>query len=666
MLFRSVSEGFNTWDQFSAKALRRMLLDEAQLKAVISLPQGLFVSKSGQGPKTSILLFEKGGKTDWTWFYKVSNDGYTMGTNRKEQKGNQLVECLSLYHKYVKNGEQPPESKNQFCIPAEWIKSLDPRIKNKIRKETCATLTEKGEKERAKKEKEFDKKLKAKKITEAEKQKELKTFDNMLENRIQNEIAKRIDKAHNYSFNLANYKSTLSQSQIAEWKEALKHIQPNGATTLDEVYKKLNNSKPQNALPYLLKLNPDNALEADIAREYISNLEESVVAEQELYEIKKVLKSKNKYPFEKLEGKVEPKYIKIKKADYDGDIDIVQKISFKDGRIHFRDENITGMDLYQADKGDLVTSKINVHQGALALTDRKIVCSTHYQIYKIDKTQINPDYLVLVLRSKQLQVRINEIKNGGIKNEQGAKFLMTLKIPLPTIEEQNDIVSRIEKQKAIIEGADKIENNFEFNIPESEEKRPLSSFIKDSLYGLSIKLTDKGKYPVLRMNNLDLLGRWHLEDLKYTDIDLKDERILEYGDFIFNRTNSIDLVGKSSVVDFNMEGSWAGYLIRLKLNEALNPYYLKYLFATKRYRDYFKRTCKPAGGQANINANELGVVPIDYFDPEIQNRIVSELDSQMKILDGLQKMKLEAQKKIETILADVWGAETEEPKKSGG
>ena len=64
-----VSEGFHTWDQFSAKALRKMLLEEAHLKAVISLPQGLFVSKNGQGPKTSILVFEKGGKTDWTWFY---------------------------------------------------------------------------------------------------------------------------------------------------------------------------------------------------------------------------------------------------------------------------------------------------------------------------------------------------------------------------------------------------------------------------------------------------------------------------------------------------------------------------------------------------------------------------------------------------------------------
>ncbi len=112
---------------------------------------------------------------------------------------------------------------------------------------------------------------------EANKSMELKTFDQMLENRIQNEIAKRIDKAHNYSFNLSNYKSTISDSQIVEWTEAVKHIEPNGATTLEDVYKKLNNGKPENILPYLLKLNPTSALEADIAREYVSNLDNDLI-----------------------------------------------------------------------------------------------------------------------------------------------------------------------------------------------------------------------------------------------------------------------------------------------------------------------------------------------------------------------------------------------------
>jgi len=78
-----VSEGFLTWDQTSARTLRKMLIETADLRAVISLPQGAFVSKGGVGPKTSILVFEKGGPTKEVWFYKVANDGYSMGTNRR-------------------------------------------------------------------------------------------------------------------------------------------------------------------------------------------------------------------------------------------------------------------------------------------------------------------------------------------------------------------------------------------------------------------------------------------------------------------------------------------------------------------------------------------------------------------------------------------------------
>lgn len=460
-----VSEGFHTWDQFSAKALRKMLLEEAHLKAVISLPQGLFVSKNGQGPKTSILVFEKGGKTDWTWFYKVTNDGYTMGTNRKEQKGNQLVECLSLYHEFVKHGKKPEETKNQFCIPSEWVKTLDPRIKEKIRTETRVDMETKGKIEKAKKAEELDKKIKAKKITEADKQMELKVFDQMLENRIQNEIAKRIDKAHNYSFNFANYKSTISDSQIAEWTEALKHIQPNGATTLDEVYKKLSNSKPENILPYLLKLNPANALEADIAREYVSNLDNDLILKhKELNVIKEILKSGAKYEKEKLGNLMTVKREILKLEDFNPDYRIVEKIRFKDGAMILRNDSETGIDLQFAEIGDLLISKINFHQGATAINNYgKVLTSLDYIVYEIDRSKAIPEFVHLMVRDKFFIKYVNENKPGGIKGRSKPEFIETLEIPLPSIDEQKVIVAQIEKQKAIIKGADLVLKNWEVN-----------------------------------------------------------------------------------------------------------------------------------------------------------------------------------------------------------
>jgi len=58
-----------------------------------------------------------------------------MGTNRKPKPNSQLVEALDIYHTYIKNGLIPPEKSNSFMIDASWIKSIDPRIKRKIRQE---------------------------------------------------------------------------------------------------------------------------------------------------------------------------------------------------------------------------------------------------------------------------------------------------------------------------------------------------------------------------------------------------------------------------------------------------------------------------------------------------------------------------------------------------
>ncbi|MEI6899912.1 MAG: restriction endonuclease subunit S [Bacteroidota bacterium] len=485
----------------------------------------------------------------------------------------------------------------------------------------------------------------------------------MLENRVQNEISKRIEKAHNYSFNLANYKSAIGDSQITEWKETLKHIQPVGNATLDEVYKELTTGKPETNLRYLLKLDPSYALEADIAREYVNNLDSQLItSHRELNVIKEILKSGAKYPMVKLKDLLVLNENKMKPSKYP---DVNYKLLGVSNEVGiFLNEKLqpeeTNQSYFIVAKDEFCYNPYRINVGSIGLNtndfDHQII-SGAYIVFACKENELNPKYLDALFKSQNFLNYVNEKANGGVRMNFQFQDLEAWEIPLPSIEEQTEIITQIEKQKAIIEGAEKIEKNFEFQIPASHEKRPLSSFITDSLYGLSVKLLDEGKNPVIRMNNLDIFGRWHLNELKYTDENLSESRLLHYGDFIFNRTNSIDLVGKSGVVDFTMISSWAGYLIRLKLNEDLNPFYLRYLFATKKYRDYFKRTCKPAGGQANINAEELGAVSIDYFDRQEQDKIVKEMDLQMQILDGLRKMKSDAEKRIGRILAEVWGVE---------
>ncbi len=665
-----VSEGFHTWDQFSAKTLRKMLLEEAQLKAVISLPQGLFVSKNGQGPKTSILVFEKGGKTDWTWFYKVNNDGYTMGTNRKEQKGNQLVECLTLWHEFVKHGKKPEETKNQFCIPSEWIKTLDPRIKEKIRTETRVDLEAKGKIEKVKKSEELDKKIKAKKITEADKQMELKVYDQMLENRVQNEIAKRIDKAYNYSFNFANYKSTLSESQIAEWTETLKHIQPNGATTLDDVYKKLSNSKPENILPYLLKLNPTNALEADIAREYVYNMDESIVAEhKEIYIIKEILKSGAKYPMVKLKDFLILNENKIKPNK---NPDVNYKVLGVSNEIGvFLNEKLqpeeTNQSYFVVAKNEFCYNPYRINVGSIALNandyDNQII-SGAYIVFACKEDELNPKYLDALFKSKGFLDYVNEKANGGVRMNFKFEYMEAWEIPLPNIDEQTTIVAQIDKQKAIIEGGEKIENNFEFDFTNIYEwrKEKLSECCYELIVGNTPtgKVKNEGEIVYLKVNNLsfdlslDFKNEYYIDKTTH-EKDLKGSKCFA-GDVLMNIVGPP--LGKVSIVpNYIKECNINQAIICFRPKEYLDSRFLAYSLLKKSTVNRFIENIRRSTGQWNLTKTICSAFEIDFPDIETQRQIVSELDSQMQILQGLRKMKTEAQKKISQILADVWGVD---------
>jgi type I restriction-modification system DNA methylase subunit/restriction endonuclease S subunit len=650
-----VSEGFLTWGQNSACALRKLLLNEANLQAIISLPQGVFVSKGGQGAKTSILYFEKGKPTDFVWYYKIENDGFSMGTNRKEIADSQIPELLEFF-KEVKQGKKPKDTKCSFCVSKEQIETLDPRVVERIRVEVKSWAIEKNKKKREKLVADLDEKITNKKISKEMYDEKLWQFDNIVEGQIDNEVAKAIEKAHSYHLNLQNYRSNLSAEQIKEWLETMKGVEVKNASSIEKRYQKLQKAEPQIALQILASLDPQNALQMDIVREYLSKLGDDVLEKHEkLKRLDEIMKRGFQYPNIELGSLIIPKYEKIKKDGYRGEYDIIDKISFDDGKIHLREVRETGMDLYRASEGDLITSKINVHQGAMALSPSDLVCSTHYQVYEINRAKINPKYLLLLLRSAKFLEIVNIEKAGGIKNEAGAEFLSKFKIPLPPLEVQNTIVGKIEKHKQIIEGADKIEKEWEPSIDESVVKKLLKEFIADSLYGISSPLNDEGKYPVLRMNNLDTQGNWYLEDLKYVDEEIKEERKLKIGDFLFNRTNSIELVGKSGVINFDFSGTFAGYLIRLRLKNELSPFYLRYLFAQKKYRNYFSSIAKPAGGQANINAEELAQTKIDYYPLEIQRQIVEKFDRQMQALEGVRLLRLEAQNRIEKILACVWG-----------
>lgn len=60
---------------------RKLMIEQAELKAVITMPSGVF--KPYAGVATAILIFTKGGTTENVWFYEMKSDGYTLDDKRQ-------------------------------------------------------------------------------------------------------------------------------------------------------------------------------------------------------------------------------------------------------------------------------------------------------------------------------------------------------------------------------------------------------------------------------------------------------------------------------------------------------------------------------------------------------------------------------------------------------
>lgn len=103
-------------------ALRRMLVNENQLEAVISLPPGVF--KPYAGVSTAIIVFNKGGKTDHVFFYDVDADGFSLDDKRDRIDENDLPDALTRWRKRSAKRDTERTAKH-FMVPVKEIEEKD-------------------------------------------------------------------------------------------------------------------------------------------------------------------------------------------------------------------------------------------------------------------------------------------------------------------------------------------------------------------------------------------------------------------------------------------------------------------------------------------------------------------------------------------------------------
>ena len=105
-------------------AIRKEIVDNQQLQAVISMPSGVF--KPYAGVSTAILIFTKtnSGGTDKVWFYDMKADGFSLDDKRSEIKDNDIPDVINRFHN-LKAEESRSRKEQSFFVPLEEIRNND-------------------------------------------------------------------------------------------------------------------------------------------------------------------------------------------------------------------------------------------------------------------------------------------------------------------------------------------------------------------------------------------------------------------------------------------------------------------------------------------------------------------------------------------------------------
>ena len=105
-------------------AIRKEIVDNQQLLAVISMPSGVF--KPYAGVSTAVLIFQKTncGGTDKVWFYDMKADGFSLDDKRSPIADNDIPDVI---HRYQHLDAEASRSRKEqsFLVPVDDIRAND-------------------------------------------------------------------------------------------------------------------------------------------------------------------------------------------------------------------------------------------------------------------------------------------------------------------------------------------------------------------------------------------------------------------------------------------------------------------------------------------------------------------------------------------------------------
>lgn len=400
-------------------------------------------------------------------------------------------------------------------------------------------------------------------------------------------------------------------------------------------------------------------------------------------------KVKSVYPIERLGLHLVHQTKKVQLSDFPDNEFIILGVSNKTGMFDASKEKGKRIkQKYHIVKDSWIAyNPYRINIGSIGIKTPKLkgkYISPAYVVFSCKDTLL-PEFLLLMMKSNFFNSLIKDSTTGSVRQTLRFDKLANIKAPIPSVEEQQKILDayhatftkseeNVKKGDAFTEGLlSDIQSDVSYyksknrqsdtgtsilqTVPFSSVQRwevdfilkegrletvrssfkyksySISELTKKSLFGVSAKASATQKedmIPMLRMANI-ANGELNCAELKYLPYSFvtadkePDKWLLKKGDFLINRTNSKELVGKSAV--FNLDGNYtyASYIIRYRFDTSIVlPEYVNILFMLPIIRIQIDTMSRQTAGQCNINSDEIGSIRIPVPSISLQRAIISK------------------------------------------
>lgn len=160
-------------------------------------------------------------------------------------------------------------------------------------------------------------------------------------------------------------------------------------------------------------------------------------------------------------------------------------------------------------------------------------------------------------------------------------------------------------------------------------------------------------YKTFRMNEIVRGRMFDGGSMKCADISAEEfaKYKLNRGDVLFNRTNSIEHVGKTGLFDLDGDYCFASYLVRVVPDTSkVLPLFLTLMMNSKVFQKEAKGKASKSINQANINATIMRNIKVPVPSLAEQQRLVAEIETLERTIAAAQAVIAAAPAKKQAIM----------------